>query len=323
MSQEKKPKTLFGPYLTDHLFSRLLPFAFFTLLFMMLAAIFPGDFLFIKLPTVKGYLTGLKMTALGVPLFCVPSWFLLLIFSIEILHFFAARLVLTAPESLGSHARLGAAILIFYLAGYFLNLYGDFVNLGKGRLFNVLFAHEAVTMYAFYLAGILLRRKRFLIGQVSRPLCALCAVALALTVLFTFSLNRGPFNFNYNNAVVIMMAAHGHLFWFPVTAAAGSLAVFFLARLTPQAGLLTWLGSHTLILMCLNGIFYHYINPLAAKWVFDHFSGQPGMMLLSGAVITLASLVLCIPPVYFFSRFLPQLTGKPKAQGPWLPALIR
>lgn len=317
-----KIEARFGPYLRYHLFSRLLPFVFFTLVFMGLAAVFPGDFIFLRLPTVEGYLTGLRMTALGVPLFCVPSWFLLLIFSVELIHFFTAKLVLPEPETPGSGARLLAAIAVFYLAGYFLNLYGDFLNLAKGRMLNFLFVHEAVTMYAFYLLGIFLRRKRFLMDSTAKAFPALGAVAMTLTVLFTFPLNHGPFNFNYHNSVVIMMAAHGNIFWFPVTAVAGSLAVLFLGKLTPAVRPLTWLGSNTLVLMCLNGIFYHYINPWAGKWVFDHFSGHPAMIFLSGLIMTILSLMLCIPLVYFFTRCLPQLTGRPRASGPWLPALF-
>jgi peptidoglycan/LPS O-acetylase OafA/YrhL len=44
------------------------------------AAVFPGDFFHLNLPCVQGYIDGPINTAFGIPLFCVPPWFLILIF---------------------------------------------------------------------------------------------------------------------------------------------------------------------------------------------------------------------------------------------------
>jgi acyltransferase len=75
--------------------------------------------------------------------------------------------------------------------------------------------------------------------------------------------------------------------------------------------------------MCLNGVFYHYINPVAGKWVFTHFSGLPFMIFLSGFFMTAVSLALCIPLIYLLNRYVPQLVGKPKVEGPWLKAIAK
>ena len=309
-------------YLKLQFYSRLAPFIFFTLVFMVLAAIFPGDFFHLELPSLKGYVDGLVMTGLGIPMFCVPSWFLLMLFSVEMIHFFAYRFLRLEDERGQGNLKILIAIPAFYIAGYFLNLYGDFLNPARQRFFNFLFVHEAVTMYAFYLLGVCLRRRNFLIGPARLQLLMPFAVLAFLVVLFTFNLNRGPFNFNYFNSVFIMMSSHGNIFWFPFTAFAGSLFVLLLGKITPVQKTINWMGQNTLILMCLNGIFYHFINPVAGKWVHSYFTGQPLMIFLSCLFITVISLIFCIPFIKLFNKYVPQLTGKPKADGPWLKPFI-
>jgi acyltransferase len=139
-----------------------------------------------------------------------------------------------------------------------------------------------------------------------------------LIVVFTYRLNTGPFNFTPYQAVVIIFASHGSFIWFPVTALAGSFLLLFLGKLTPPRKIILRLGQNTLLLMCLNGIFYHYINGPTAKWVLDTFPGNGLTVFLSAIIVTVASLMLCIPLIYVFNRFVPQLVGKPKLNGPWL-----
>ena len=302
--------------------SRLLPFVFFTIVFIILSAIFPGDFYSLKLPSFEGYINGLVMTALGVPLFCVPSWFLMMIFSVEVVHYVFFRFLKSDSKLLKFDSKILIAIIAFYTVGYLLNLYGDFLNLAKQRIYNVLFIHEAITMYAFYLLGAYLRRRKLFMAKTSYKLLIPGVIITFLIVLFTFRLNNGPFNFNYYNSVVIMLASHGHMFWFPLTAIFGSLLVFFLGKITPTQKTIVWMGQNTLILMCLNGLFYHYINPWVGKWVFTNFSGQPFMIFILGLLMTVVSLALCIPFIYILNKTVPQLVGKPKINGPWLKNFI-
>ena len=80
-----------GKFLKHRVVSRLLPFLFFTAIFMIVPIFFPGDFAQLKLPSVRGYIGGLISTAFGIPLFCVPSWFVLIIFTTELVHYFVFR----------------------------------------------------------------------------------------------------------------------------------------------------------------------------------------------------------------------------------------
>ncbi len=307
----------FGKYLKQRFVSRLLPFIFFTAIFMVLPFFFSGDFFNLKLPSVQGYIGGLISTAFGIPMFCVPSWFILMMFSVEIVHYGAFRF-------LKSNSKILIGAVVFYVVGYWFNLKFDIFNPMKQRVvgWNYLFIHEAITTYSFYLLGIYLRRKKFLMEKVSPKIVVPGLIVSFLIVLFTYKLNNGPFNFNYFNSVVIMFSSHGNFFWFPITAIAGSFFVLFLAKITPSKKTIIFLGQNTLILMCLNGIFYHFINPRVAKLVVDNLSGSALTIFGVGCLMTVASLAFCMPLIYVFNKFVPQLVGKPKIEGPLLRNLI-
>lgn len=307
----------FGKYLKHRFMSRLLPFVFFTAIFMVLPIFFAEQAFHLPLPSVKGYLIGLLNTAFGIPMFCVPSWFLLMLFSVELVHYGAFRF-------LKSNAKILIGAVVFYVLGYWLNLKLDIVNPMKGRVigWNYLFIQEAITMYSFYLLGVYLRRKKFLMDKMSPKILIPGVIITFLIVLFTYNLNNGPFNFSAYNAVVIIFSSHGNFFWFPITAVVGSFFILFLAKVTPTQKTIVWMGQNTLILMCLNGIFYHYINPGTAKWFLANFPGSPLTIFGVGCLMTVASLAFCIPLIFLFNKYVPQLVGKPKIRGPFLKNFI-
>ncbi len=296
-------------FLKHRFLSRLLPFLFFTLLFMIPPAFVSGEFFGLPLPSVKGYMTGLEDTAFGLPLFCVPSWFLMMIFSVELVHYAAFRYLKSDAKIL-----IGAAC--FYVVGYILNWQIQFLDPTKGRVvgWNYLFIHEAITMYAFYLVGIYMRHKGFFMKKVPAKLWAPAMAAAFLLVLFTYELNTGHFTFAPLDAVVIMMASHGHFLWFPFTAIVGSLLLLFLASATPAQKTILWMGRNTLLLMCLNGIFYHFFNPRAAVWISHAFAVTPWTLTGIAVAVTVASMALCMPLMYLFNQYVPELVGKPNAR---------
>ena len=318
VAKEQDIELSFGNFLKSRFFGRFLPFLFFTLLMMIPPIFFDGKLFGLELPSFKGYTNGLVSTLFGLPSFCIPSWFLLLIIGVELVHYAAFRFLKK------SNPAILIAVVGFYVAGYLLNLRFDIFNPLKNRIvgWNYFFIHEAITLYPFYLIGIFLRRKRIFMGRAPAGVLVSGAVVSFLIVLFTYQLNKGPFNFHVYNYVVIMFASHGHMLLFPLTALAGCALILFLAKMTPSQKTMIWLGKNTLILMCLNGIFYHYINPPAARWVLDNLSGSTMMVSAAGVIITVVSLVLCIPVVFVFNRYVPQLVGKPKIKGPWLRNLI-
>ena len=303
-----------GKFIKNRSFSRLLPFIFFTLLMMVPPIFFDGKFFDLVLPSVEGYTKGIVNTVFGLPFFCVPSWFLLLIIGVELVHYGAFRFLKD------SNIKIMIAAVLFYIAGYLLNLKLDLFNPLKGRTvgWNYFFIHEALTLYSFYLAGIYLRRKRIFMEQISRKVLIPSSVVAFLIVLFTYKLNNGPFNFPVYNAVVIIFASHGHMLLFPLTAIAGCALILLIAKMTRIQKTIIWMGQNTLILMCLNGIFYHYINPPAAKWVLANLPNSALSIFCVGFIVTVVSLAICIPVIFIFIEFVPQLVGKPKLKGPLL-----
>ncbi|KPJ96225.1 MAG: hypothetical protein AMJ53_01145 [Gammaproteobacteria bacterium SG8_11] len=318
VAKESDVELSVGRFLKNRFFTRLLPFVFFTLLMMIPPIFFNGKFFGLVLPSLEGYTTGLVNTVFGLPFFCVPSWFLLLIIGVELMHYGAFRFLKN------SNVKILIAAVLFYVVGYWLNLKLDIFNPLKGRTigWNYLFIHEAIILYAFYLLGIYLRRKQIFMNPVSIRALVPGAVAALLIVFFTYKLNKGPFNFPVYSHVIILFSSHGHILLFPLTAIAGSALILLIAAMTPAQKPIVWLGQNTLILMCLNGIFYHYINPPTAKWVLAILSQSAVSIFGVGLAMTVASLALCIPLIFVFTNFVPQFVGKPKLKGPLFKNLI-
>jgi len=302
----------FAGFARDRFFSRLLPFIFFTFLMIVPTIFFKGKFFDLDLPSFAGYAKGIIATIFGLPLFCVPSWFLLLIVGVELVHYSVFRFLRD------SNRRILIAAAVFYVVGYLINLKLDIFNPLKGRTvgWNYLFIHEAVTLYGFYLIGIYMRRKGFFSEHLSAKIAGPFALIAFTVVLFTYQLNKGPYNFNVYDAVVIIFASHGHVLLFPLTAFAGCLLILSVAAIIKVPEIIAYMGQNTLVLMCLNGVFYHYINPPLAKWVLVNFGGTPIAVTISGVTTTVISLLLCIPFIYGFNRYTPQLIGKKKHNAP-------
>ena len=295
-----------------HCFStRLLPFIFLTLIMMIPPIFFSGKFFGLPLPTLVGYFRGTVLTVFGLPSFCIPSWFLLLVIGLEIVHYTFFRFLKD------SNIKILIGAVLFYIVGYWLNLELDLFNPFEDRIYgwNYFFIHEAITLYSFYLLGIFLRRQRFLVKKISIKILAPATVITFLGVLFTYQLNNGPFIFHEYNAVLLFMASHGHFLLFPFTAIVGCALILFVAGMTPAYKTIVWMGQNTMLLMFFNGIFYHYINPPLAEWVLDDISSSGLVVFTISCVVTVVSLALCMPFIELFNRLVPQLVGKVKLTG--------
>ncbi|MFW6235297.1 MAG: hypothetical protein ACOC24_00790 [Desulfovibrionales bacterium] len=168
------------------------------------------------------------------PVFNVPLWFLALLVSTELLHYFAGRF-------LRSDFRLIAGAAGFYAFGYYLNLRIEFFQPNSFFVGSFWFVNEVPVVYAFYLVGVLMRRRGIFLKTISRPVLVAGIAASFLAVLFTFDRNTGPFV--YLDAVVIMLSGHGHVLLFPFTALAGSLLLLLLAKASGESRLLMFLGK--------------------------------------------------------------------------------
>ena len=304
-----------GQFAKSRFFSRIVPLIFFNVALALLSLIHKPDFPPIPLATGVDYANAALMTALQLPVFDVPTWFLMCVVVVECIHYAVFRFLR------GSDVRILAAIAVFYLAGYAINSRFQFFQPGNYALPNWWIAYEAITMYAFYLVGVLIRRRGWLSGELSWFAPALLAIVGFAIVLFTYELNQGPFRMKIE-AVVILAAAHGHILWFPLTALAGTLGVLALGKLLERTDWMAWLGRNALILFCLNGVVYHHVNGPFASWFTAGMPQDGWSVATSAALVSLASISLAAPVVAALNRWLPQLVGRPTSSGPLLPRLL-
>lgn len=295
-------------YVRRRIQTRLVPYIFFAVILILPTLVVSGNHGPLDLSNWQGYLAGLKATFLwGLPSFNIPTWFLLCIFTVEIIHLVVGRLFNT-------QLHLIAAMVIFYLAGSWFSTTYDLYNPLKGRLFSYFYLQEAIVVYAFYLFGILLRRNGlFTKDDKAAVQTALETILLLLVVYFTYDLNKGHFSFHVYDAVVVLFSSHGHLFWFALTAVAGSLLILSLARATRAPRWMNYLGSNTLILFCLNGIFYHFVNDPLARIVAGYCSSAT-ILTAIGLFVTAVSILLAAAFIPLFHSWLPWLVGKGKSK---------
>ena len=243
----------------------------------------------------------------GWPNFNIPTWFLLCLFMLELIHFSVSRL-LTSPT------RIALAILFFAVVGWFAT--SDVVY---RETFDVWFTREALFLYSFYLLGMLLKQIGLFDPEHSLGLKIGLFVVSAATLLLTFDLNTCPPD---NKPIVLInLSQHGDPLYFAITAIAGCLAVVALARLTPGMRLLQYAGRHSLVLMGMNGIFFHFGNDL----IVDAMTIPPAQLsiLFWCTLMSAVTMGACLPLVWLLDRYIPQLMGKPHLSGPLLPALLK
>ncbi|WP_022667451.1 acyltransferase family protein [Desulfospira joergensenii] len=299
-----------GRFLKLILGARLVPYLLFSILVGVLSFFIPGWFPLGALTDAAAYLKGIAKTLTGFPAFCIPLWFMALLISVEIFHYLLIKIV-TRPLMLACSAA------ILYCGGYVLNEAYNFVAQGQAFWF----INEVPVVYCFYAAGILIQRFGWLGRDFSKLKTGIGSILCLLLVFLTFDLNQGPFRII--QAVVIVLSGHGNLFFFPFTAFAGSLFILLAARTGPAWTWLLYMGKNSLSLFCLNGLFYHFINPGAAKWFAGTFDLTHGTVFAYSSAMTLISLALCVPLVYLLTTFLPQFMGKPAKKGPIFGPLIR
>lgn len=299
----------------SRLMSRIIPFAFFNILLLILALSFPRDFPPFPLDSWGDYLGGILNTMINIPIFNIPTWFLMCLVSVEILHFLVFRFLRH------SDLRIIAAMAVFYMGGYMVNQQFDLTRFGDMLRWNWWFMNEALVVYAFYLLGVLLRRRKLLELELPSWLIAALAILGIAAVYFSFDLNQGPFKLNIE-AVVIVAAGHGSILWFPLTAIVGSVGLIAMARLLPPMGWMRFMGQNALILFCLNGVVYHHINGPLAGWFTQAMPQSWWSVSLFAAMVSALSLALAVPLVLVFNRWIPQLVGRPMVSGPLLPRLL-
>lgn len=295
-----------GAYLKRRWTGRVLPYLVFSAVPAIVSLAGIGWFPTVDLSTWSGYLWGIVDTLRGLPAFAIPLWFLAALVSVEIFHYIVGRWLTTTPRML-------AAMVAAYVIGVYLNRWIAFFPTYTFWLVNLI-----PLGYAFYLAGIALRRSGVLERTYPRWQLAIAALALAIGVTLTYDLNQGPFGLGFD-AVIVVAGAVGHILLFPFTALMGIALVLVIARLVPQWRWLQYFGEITITIYGLHALFYHFVNPPAARWT-DAVLGpwlteQIGLSAGSGlflvaTVITALSVASTVPVAWAIHRYIPQIVGR-------------
>lgn len=296
-------------FVQSTLASRIVPYLFFSIMLAALSLVFTGWFPMLDLSGADGYFKAAVSTAMGFPLFNVPLWFVACLVSVECLH----RLL---QPYLESATRIMVVAVACYVGGFALN--EQFFFFGQNMSFWLL--HEVPVVYAFYLVGVLLGRSGFP-GRAPVAVAAVIFVVALAAVHFTYDLNQGPFR--YLQAVIILLSGHGHFLWFPFTALAGSVMIMALGRVLHNVSLLAFFGRNAIILLGLNGVFYHFVNAPVAAWSVANLPPDGWSVFLVSALVTLMSFGLSLPVILGLNSALPQLVGKPRTAGRFFGPLIK
>lgn len=177
------------------------------------------------------------------------------------------------------------------------------------------FICEGIFLYSFYQIGILIKKLKLIEREIAIIPEVILLLIFGVILFFTFDLNQGPWKVTQKVPVVLInILQHGNPFYFIISALSGFFFIIFLARLTPPNKALLFVGRNTLILMGLNGFFFHFLN-----WKIINLIDIPNTLFLSiiySFSLTVLSLLVCVPVILLFNTYIPQHIGRPKAKEP-------
>lgn len=237
-------------------------------------------------------LSKMGMYAYGFPGLNGVTWFLVCLFSLEMLaSIINARLALDWPKA------IGIAAVSFLLGFFMITPYGFNWYIG-----------EALVVMNFYLTGYLL--KKFLITDFNPKLQWLVVVILGCILCLTFDLNVGPFSAQFPVPMIALLS-HGNPWYFLLTAFVGIFATLAFSRaLKVGREPFKFVSENLLIFLGLNGICFHFLNQYLISSVFTiPDTGLAVSLFTSIYVVVVMSLFS--PIVMGLRRWIPELVGYP------------
>ena len=293
----------FKIYLIKWFNAALIPYYFFnifSLIILLTVQLFYKGPLVLVLPFPLPELF-LAMIVAGSSVFNGPAWFLICIFITQIIYFFISGFV-------SKNSKLILSMVVFSIAGYLVS----FPLLRPETVAKVIryfwFIPSALTGIVFFQMGILLRRTEVMRVFNSRKMILLGLFVSGALTLLTFNLNDFSRYGSYWNAVFLNQLIYGNYFIFYFTAITGMAFVIFLSMLTKPGKLILFYGQNTLVLLGLNGIFFHYINPSLHELIKIICNNQNVFLFLAVSIgLAFLELALCYPFIGISNRILKSL----------------
>ena len=295
-------------FIKDKFFTRIVPFVLFNLLLFIV--LIPKNILTHTF-SLKEYLLMLAGLIRGQGTISVVTWFLICLFTTELIHFWVG-------DKINNHKSKAITVSIFYILGIIVTWKIDLVSRVTGIAPNFWYIHEALVAYPFFLIGVILKQIRLFEFTSQSSVKYFYLILSTIVLLITFNLNNGLSDKNFK-MVLMVGSQHGHPIWFFITALAGTFSLIFLSQITPKNSLLLFLGRNTLVLLGLNGFFRDIFNPWIVRAIPPEALNGHLRIFIVCSLVTLFSLIACVPGILFLNKILPQLIGKPKKKGPILP----
>lgn len=297
---------------------RLYPVYFYGVLIIPFYLLFP-------LPE-KNALDSLKWGVLylaGIPLLSWPSWFLVALFTSEMMYFFIQPLVKNRFQTF-------LLALACYTIGWIYNHYVFDMPPLVGMLGMMWMLQAGMVFCAFFLVGALI--KPWLLQLTHWPWWKTClsgfiACGTMILAVMNNSFRKPPegsffSQFIGGEMIVISTGQYGHYLWFVLSTLGAACTLVCISRLLPVTRWMRACGDHSLVLLGLNGIFLGVLN-VHITAIFVPPADTLFYTMGYAVIISAISMFACLPVAILLEKYLPQLTGRPMLAGPLLPALYK
>lgn len=297
---------------------RMLPVYFYLLLVIPFYLLFP-------LPdkTAADSLKWAGLYLVGVPLLSWPSWFLVALFTSEMIYYFIQ------PMARGTVATIVLASGCYTL-GWLYNHYVFDMPSIVGMLGMMWMLQASMVFCAFFLVGALI--KPWLLKLSQAPLWQVVILGAVSCSVMVFAVLNNSFRkppegsffsqFIGGEMVVISTGQYGHYLWFVLSTLGAASTLLCISRILPVTRLMRTCGDHSLVLLGLNGIFLSVLNVHITS-IFVPPADTLVYTMGYAVLISAISMAISLPIAISLEKYFPQLTGRPMLIGPILPPLYK
>lgn len=292
----------FKTYFIKSFNALLVPMVFFNLLALIILILVKYFWADLLIKELSGTI-ALKLLVLffgAIPFFNGTTWFLTCLFTTQILYYMVAPYTKRTLHIIFSMVLFSA---VSYLSVPLFSI--DMVVMKFMKFF--LFLPTALCSVVFYQFGVLVVRTKLLQRMIDAKLKYLWLIVFGVIIVMTYDMNikaySGPFKIELMNYLNF-----GYYTVFYFTGFVGIVfAMYFCIILKPYRMIRIY-GENTLVLLGLNGIFYHFINPSIAEFLFKYCSGFNYWACLAIVfLITILQMAACYPFFGVINRFLKYL----------------
>lgn len=255
-------------------------------------------FLFLDKFTVAAVLLKAKAYLLGHPELNWVTWFLVCLFSLEII-----ISLISKCNYFSSRRKVVVIILIFFVVGWLLASNAELITLKTGIPKNFWFINEVFTAGGFYLLGYLL--KDILFKPSNRLYHGVYAAISGVVLIYTYNLNNGPF-YESHKIVLMNASSHGNYLLFVVTALMGiSFIIFGVRFLGIKAYFFDFIAKNTLIYLGLNGLCLFFID-VKIIYKIAYIPTDPLFINLYAVIYVTTIMIIFMPVIWFIRKYVPK-----------------